>query len=308
MTIAFIHPHKSFLPELDAYNHFFSAYQWNCIIVDPSKPSIVRADVEWRIMGSYSRMRRIAPLLIHEYSSASTPPFSRLKDFFKSCEEQNPDFRIFLNDWVKKQYAFPAECPFGFRDMGVSPLTEKWHPGNKEFDFIYVGNMDPNRKPERLLQIFATGTMSNRSILMLGRNHECLQRKFSKNQNIIFRGPVSHAEVNSWLTKSSYAINYVPGHSPYIFQTSTKLLEYANQGMPIISSDYPWVREFQKAYGGHYFFMDPDLGNLSWKRIREFSYSQPDLSSWTWERQIRNSGVLEFLETNLKGINFKPIR
>jgi hypothetical protein len=304
MTIAFVHPHKSFLSEVEAYNHFFSTCNWNCIIVDPSKQEDVRADVEWRIMGSYSQTKRIAPILIHEYSSASVPPFRELKDFVKSRNRQNPDFRLFLNEWVKNQFAFAEKCPFGFRDMGVSTPLEKWNPGKKEFDFIYIGNMDPGRKPERLLQTFATGPMSKYSILLLGQNFEWLQKKFSSSQNIFFKGPVKHIEVNEWLGRSSFGMNYLAPRYPFIFQTSTKFLEYANMEMPIISSDYPWIREFQNKFGGRYFFMEDGFENLSWDNIQKFNFSAPDLSEWSWEHQIRKSGVLEFLESRIPGIHF----
>ena len=304
MTIAFVHPQKSFLPEINAYINFFSAYGWNCIIIDPSKREYIKADVEWRFMGDYYRTKRMAPLLIHEYSSASTPPFRKLKDYFKSCSGENPDFRIFLNSWVRKQFAFIINRPFGFRDMGIYPATEKWSNGEKEFDFIYIGNLDRNRRPEKILHPFAAGSMRNHSILLLGQKTEWLQRKFIGHSNIFFKGPVKNQEVHEWLRKSAYAINYVPDYSPYIYQTSTKFLEYANLGMPIISSDYTWIREFQKSCGGNYFFIDKDFENFSMNAIQNFSFSRPDLSLWTWDQQIRHSGVLEFLKSKLPGINF----
>ena len=304
MTIAFVHPHKSFLPELEAYNHFFSSCGWNCVTIDPSKQKHFESDVEWRIMGTYSKLKRFAPVLIHEYGSASTPPFRRLKDFLKSCAGQVPDFRIFLNEWVKEQFAFPEDRPYGFRDMGISIPEKKWNPGAKEFDFIYIGNMDPHRRPEKLLQLFATGSMQSHSILLLGQHYEWLQKKYAGFTNIIFKGPVRHEEVNEWLGKSAFGINYVPNRSPFIFQASTKFLEYASMAMPIVSSNYPWVRAFEKNFGGRNFYLGEGFENLSWDNIQKFTYSPPDLNNRSWEQQIRNSGVLEFLKSRFLGIDF----
>jgi hypothetical protein len=106
------------------------------------------------------------------------------------------------------------------------------------------------------------------------------------------------------LKKSAFGINYVPHRSPFIFQASTKFLEYASIAIPIVSSGYPWVREFEKNYGGRTFFLDEGFENLSWKNIQEFTFLPPDLAGWDWEHQIRNSGVLEFLKSRFLGIDF----
>ena len=91
---------------------------------------------------------------------------------------------------------------------------------------------------------------------------------------------------------------------PFNEQTSTKLLEYAALKMPIITTDYKWIRNFQKENGGNFFYLEKDLSNFIWKNISQFNYSFPDLKEWTWEKQIRKSGVLEFLQTKFRNLSF----
>jgi hypothetical protein len=78
-------------------------------------------------------------------------------------------------------------------------------------------------------------------------------------------------------------------------QTSAKFIDYAACQMPIVTSDYAWVRHFQNNYGGSFFYLQPDLKNFTWENVNGFSYAPPDLSSWTYEKQLINSGVLGFL-------------
>ncbi|HLO82001.1 MAG TPA: hypothetical protein VK166_13630, partial [Chitinophagaceae bacterium] len=100
MTIAFIHDHLSFLPEIEAYQAFFSQKGFITMVLDFKewKNSSVNIDVEWMMMGTDSSKRTNA-LRIHEYASSSAPPFLKLKNKFKSTFNTKPDFRLFLNDY-----------------------------------------------------------------------------------------------------------------------------------------------------------------------------------------------------------------
>jgi hypothetical protein len=64
------------------------------------------------------------------------------------------------------------------------------------------------------------------------------------------------------------------------------------------------VRSFQNNYGGNYFYLQSNLKNFTWENVNSFPYAQPDLSSWTYEKQILKSGVLEFLKSKYPGIKF----
>jgi hypothetical protein len=84
-------------------------------------------------------------------------------------------------------------------------------------------------------------------------------------------------------------------------QTSTKFLEYLAVGLPVVSTHYDWIMRFEQEYGGNYCYVEQDLSNLRWERICGTIYASPDLSSWTWEQQIRRSGVLDLIEDHWGG-------
>ena len=117
MRIAFIHQQNAFLPELEAYHDFFSTRGIECLSITPSDINNTTADVHWHFMGT--ALKRTNSITIHEYTSASTPPFANIKDLAKKTLNSKPDYRLFLNRWVHARYQFRDNVPFGFRDMGV---------------------------------------------------------------------------------------------------------------------------------------------------------------------------------------------
>jgi hypothetical protein len=66
MRIAFIHPHKAFLPELDAYIDFFSTYGIETSVSNPKNLSPQKADVEWHFMGRDRTRPGAGVITIHE--------------------------------------------------------------------------------------------------------------------------------------------------------------------------------------------------------------------------------------------------
>ncbi len=305
MKITFIHTNKAFLPEMDAYRHFFSTCG-----VETSTGNYdhiaVKPDVEWHFMGMHRRRKWKDTLVIHEYASASVPPFRVIKDQLKRWTNSTPGFRLFLNRYVQQQLGFNDNVPFGFRDMGLAAGTIGLPPGDieKHYDFIYTGSVSADMQMGRLLQLFAGGPLQQHTLLLLAREYESLAVQYSRWPNIIFKGPVPQAEVRNWLQQAQFCINYKPVIEPHSHQTSTKLLEYLAAGIPVITTDSPWVRQFQQNYGGSFFYLEEDLSNFTWEHIRGFPYSFPDLSEWSWDNQIRRSGVLEFLQSKYPGISF----
>ncbi|WP_205513150.1 hypothetical protein [Longitalea arenae] len=304
MTIRFIHPHKAFLPELIAYIDFFSSYGITTKVVSPAELTTTDGDVEWHFMGQHLRRRKNV-ITIHEYASASVPPLSVLKDSIKKLINAKPDYRIFNNDYVQQQFQTNDDIPFGIRNYGIPPGTAHLLPGiQKQYDFVYVGTVDKGRKLELLFDCFAKGALKERSLLVLSRVYDSLSATYEGAANITFKGPIPYNEVYFHIQQARFGINYMPDILPYNQQTSAKFLDYAACRLPIITTDYAWVRQFQKNYGGNYFYLQPRLNNFTWENISHFRYANPDLSSWTWEQQIRNSGILSFLESKFMGLKF----
>ncbi len=304
MKITFIHPKRAFLPELDAYRSFFLSKNIETSICQYGEEAASGADVYWYIMGLYPKSPGGKKQIIHEYTSASVPPYRKLKDFLKCRLNPHPHFRLYLNEYVRQQIEHRDEIPFGYRDMGVSDDFIPYPDTKKEYDFIYAGSLSPERKIDKLLRVFQQGAMKERSILLLGIDYDLLAAHYSSSKNITFQGPASREQIPGYLSRARFGINYIPDREPFNAQTSTKFLEYAAMQIPIVSSNYFWISQFQERYGGDYFLLKEDLSNLSWGRITSFRYSFPSLYSWHWEQQLRASGVLEFLQTAFPEISF----
>jgi glycosyltransferase involved in cell wall biosynthesis len=297
MKIAFIHNHQAFLPELAAYQSFFQNRDIPTCVAGYGDEKNSGADVYWYLMGFYPRSFHKNKLIIHEYSSASVPPYRKMKDFLKSRLNPRPHFRLFLNAYVREQLNIHDEIPFGYRDMGISDaFLLSAENKEKKYDFIYAGNLSSQRKIDRLLQVFDQGALKQRSILVLGNDEMQLAGTFRHCKNIFFRAAVPWEEVPALLAGASFSVNFIPDEEPFNAQTPTKFLEYAAMKIPVVSTNYFWISEFQERYGGKYFLLKEDLSNMTWDRITRYNYEFPDLRSWRWEERIRASGVLEFLQ------------
>jgi glycosyltransferase involved in cell wall biosynthesis len=296
MKIAFIHNHQAFLPELAAYRIFFQKQNIETCIAEYGKEKDSGADIYWYLMGFYPGASHKDKLVIHEYSSASVPPYRKLKDFIKGRLTPAPDFRLYLNEYVKEQLNIHDEVPFGYRNMGISDIFFQPPAGvEKEYDFIYSGNLASNRRLDLLLGVFDEGPLKQYSILMLGHDEDGLRNSFAHCKNILFQAAVPWEEVPAWLSRATYAVNFIPDEEPFNAQSSTKFLEYAAMKMPVISTNYFWISEFQERYGGNYFLLKEDLSNFTWERLTAFPYEFPKLDSWRWEERIRESGIMDFL-------------
>jgi glycosyltransferase involved in cell wall biosynthesis len=304
MTIHFIHPHKAFLPEIIAYTDFFSAHGIITSVIGPADRHTADCDVAWHFMGHHTS-RDKHTLTIHEYASASIPPFSKLKDLVKKWINTRPDFRIYNNDYVLQQFSFNDGIPFGIRNYGIPSGTAHLLPGvEKLYDFVYVGTVDKGRRTNLLLDLFSGGPLQAHRLLVLSRNYQELGTAYAGCSNIFFKGPIPYHEVFAHIQQARYGINFMPDRIPYNRQTAAKLIDYAACGLPVITTDYAWVRNFQQQFGGAYFFLEPDLSNFTWENVTNYVYKQPDLTNWTWERQIRTSGVLEFLQVRFPQVKF----
>jgi hypothetical protein len=297
MTIGFIHEHKAFLPGLNAYVQFFGERGIQTHMLSPDQLPAQPCDVEWHFMGMHKR-RNKNRVTIHEYASASVPPFSKLKDSLKKLINTTPDYRIFNSEYVQQQINPGDTIPYGFRNCGI-PAGNSYllAHAQKKYDFVYVGTVDKSRKIEPLFDCFINGTLKERTLLVITRDHQALDALYKSAPNIIFKGPIPYSDTYLYIQEARFGINYMPDVAPFNQQTSAKFLDYAACQLPVVTSDYAWVRGFQQTYGGNYFYLQPNLENFTWENINDYQYTLPDLSSWTYEKQIINSGVLKFLQS-----------
>ena len=186
MTIAFVHPHQALLPELDAYKKFFEDRGVHTIVSDAADAVKTDATVEWHFLGIH-RKKNPSKITIHEYGSASVPPFAPIKDRLKKIVNTKPDYRIFFSEYVRGKLLFNDDVPYGFRDHGV---TSPQHvtPAKKEFDFVYAGSVDKKRGLSKLFECFVDGQLRDRNLLVVSKDYERLYASLGKPANIIFKG------------------------------------------------------------------------------------------------------------------------
>lgn len=305
MTIALIHPHNAFMPVIEFYTQFFGKYGIACEVVHASALKGLDRQVDWHFMGFDRSPAQAGIFKIHEYLSPSTPPFRSLKDTIKRMLHAPPHLRIYINDYVRQCFGFGDTVPFCLKNMGIPSemLSNAGSALPKEFDFIYIGDLSSQRKPDGLLQAFTQPGLRDKTLLLLSRDYGRLQQQYSAFSNIIFKGPVTQPEVKEYILRSRFGLNYIPDIEPFNQLPSTKFLEYAACGIPVVSTNYSWVRDFMKDHGGQFLLL-PGMSDLSWEAVSHFQYSSPDMRGWAWEQQLRSSGVLAALQMRFPEVSF----
>jgi len=296
MHIAFIHQGQAMLPELEAYRSFFKSRGHTISMVTKQNNPVIPVDVEWHFMGFGGKRLFPGSVLIHEYASASVPPFSSGKDLLKRRLNAKPDFRIFQNELVRKLLGFHDRIPFGFREMGVNLDQVRNLPQSpKEVDFIYPGTLAPYSYFRKLFKKFATGELSDQTLLVISDLDAARQSEWRDYKNIIFRPRMSNSAVLAAIKTARFGINLRPDVRPFRFQASTKVLEFAACGVPVLSTSSAWLQDFRKAHGGNYFILSPGLENFTPGNVESFQFEFPSMESFSWEQQIARSGISQFL-------------
>lgn len=308
--IGFIHLGKAFLPELAAYKRFFERLGVSTLELHPRQKARHFLTIEWHMMGTHWIKASQSSVIIHEYASPSTPPFAALKNRIKRLCSSQPDFRLFLNEATRLEMGFSDAVPYGYRDMfiPVIPIGYKKLKTETRYDFVYAGSLTPDRKPERLLNLFSMGQLKGYSLLLLSKDYAWLQDKYRDASNITFIGPVPQTELGHYFSQTRFGIDYRPTIKPYDLQTSSKLLEYLAYQLPVICSSTSWLKSFKQKYGGNFFMLENDLANFTMEAVEAFEFKSPDLSNWTFSNQINRSGILPFLykKTGLEQFNLAP--
>lgn len=296
--ITFIQPQKSFLPGLQAYRRYLTQHRIPFQIIGKDETIPSNTLVEWHFMGTdYRKERSSTAIVIHEYCSLSTPPFAVVKNFLKKMRNLKPDFRVFSNELIRKDFNFEDGVTSFIREVGVdtkifTPVSEQ---ATKEYDFIYVGTVDPSRKLHKLLDLFTQSPLNQSSLLIVSKNYDILQKKYQSHRNIKFEGPISTEEVAQRIHASRYAINYIPEVYPFNIQASTKFLEYAACEVPILTTHSNWLREFERDFGGNYYYFNDKQPYFIIDDLIRYKFSAPSVKSLEWENCIEQSGILKVL-------------
>lgn len=298
MLIHFIRNGPAYLPELDAYQVFLSHKGHEVRVHDTSDTVPDDARVVWWMCGGVSRRetRRLRRAVhVHEYASASVPPHAQLKDWVKRLTHPKPDFAIYQNTWVHDQLHF-YDVPYALRDMGIADAflasaQSSWPA--PEFDLVYLGEMGRLLPFMPLLQAIHD---AQRRLLLVGDVPAHIQALLPS--SVRETGRVPHDEVPHHLRRARLGLNLVSNARPYNQQTSTKLIEYCAAGLPVVSNDYAWVRDFAKRYQGSFHLLSdaPDSWRLSFgDALDAYPYVVPDVSELKWSRVLAQLPVWNFL-------------
>lgn len=282
---------KTYLPEIYAYKNYFKEYKIveYCNEQELEKESI---DLIWKFMGIDIHTRNIPT--VHEYVSLSVGHLASIKDRIKKYINIQPSLRIFQNEEIKAKYSFNDHVPYCYRNMGIDDIFFCRNEIKKEYDFVYVGSMETNRRIDRLLNFFVVHPYL--SILVIGTPSDELFSCYKSCTNIKFAGKLAYHDVPKAAMTAEYAINYIPNVYPFNIQTSTKLLEYAAMGLKIVTTNYYWVNKFEKERNMKFFYVNEDCSNLSLEKLEKFNFRTCDLEDLRWENVLLNSKIKEQLK------------
>lgn len=302
MLIHFVHTGNAYLPELHAYVDFIQVCGHHARVHQRVDTVPGDAKVVWWMCGlvTHQAQRRFPNAFhIHEYASASTGRLCHLKDIYKRWVQPQPDYRIFQNEWVHARLGFRDALPLEYRDMGVTPqfFSRDTPSSGPDFDCVYLGEM---QRLFHFLPLFERLAQCRRTVLLIGQLPEALRSYFDTQSNVSAIGRVSYAEVPALLKRARYGLNLVPNQLPYTQQTSTKLLEYCASGLNIVSTDYPWVRRFERQHDASFFFVPfrpsangyPDLFGPT---LDLQTYRTPSLCALAWPRVLKRMEVWQVL-------------
>ncbi|MDR0676288.1 MAG: hypothetical protein LBF97_04540, partial [Elusimicrobiota bacterium] len=213
------------------------------------------------------------PFLIHEYPSLSTGKLAKIKTYLKKRFNTKPNLRIFLNENVKNGFNFDDDIDFIYRDMGILKLFFEQKETKKEYDFVYIGEINFDREIDRLLKIFTEPKMKDFTILLIGKPNSKIYKKFNKYKNIHFTGAVNYSIVPLLASKAVYGINWRPNKYPHNLQTSTKFLEYCALDLKIISLHNDYSNEFAYKNGIKFYNINEKIDNFDIDKIKNFEYN-----------------------------------
>lgn len=293
IRIALIHNGPAFKPELTAYRAFFASRGLEAAVLRRPRPEELRSfDLEWHFTGLDRLPRQEGRIKVHEYTSSSIPPYARWKNRIKRQLNTRPDLRVFSNRFIRDAFGFRDGVPAFYREApAVASCFLDCAPSRKpEFDLVYLGTLHRSRRAVPMLRRVLDRLPDARLLVV-----NALEPFLPPADRIHYTGLLPYEEVPQALRQARYGLNLVPNCFPFHRQASLKLAEYAALGLPVISTDYPWVRQFEAERRGRFFFLAPGMHNLSRQSLEAFDFRAPRLQGLRWEEVLDQSGVLPWL-------------
>jgi len=152
----------------------------------------------------------------------------------------------------RKFHVLPLGADFEmFNPNYNSSLPEELGLSEKNKIIMFVSNLSPARKPERVLKAFAKLLPSHPSsfLVMIGGGSsmpelQLLSEELSLKKNILFTGSISRSDVSRYLAVADVGLAYVPATKQFQNQPPLKTVEYMASGVATVATDTSGNRIF----------------------------------------------------------------
>lgn len=282
MRICIVRSGKAFNSETEAYVAYFLRHGHSCSVAD-DLAGVEDFDVAILFNGFFPFWCKYPSLVVSEYQSLSTGKLPKLKDLAKRILNKRGDITVFLNDYVRSGMSGKRVGKFILRPMGHFGGRTGVRPhAGKEFDLVYAGSDRPGLRCEvrRLVEL-------GLKVLLVG------SFPWAQGLEVTEVKPVRPVDVPPLLDLARVGLNYVPKRAPYIYQDSTKVIEYSSRELGVVSNSYHWVNQFFQERNGRY---------LQLERVRtkedviSFPYLIPEVSDLGWDSLLEKSGLVQQIE------------
>lgn len=297
--IVFYHHGKAILPGIYSYVSYFSSLGINCAVEHKSNGNVPYGLIHWKHMGIDTEPISSGKIKVHEYTSTSVPPFSRIKDYIKKIRNCKPKIRIFQNSYIKNVYSFNDGIEYFYRPVtcGEHFFNDDLKSVKKSYDFVYSGTLDPTRKIEKPL-LMLINKFPNRSFQIIGQPTGKLYRELSNHSNVIIKGKVPYQDVPYLIASARFGLNLVPDIYPFNKLMSTKLLEYSAIGLPILTLGGVWVESFEREKKARFFYINRD--NLD--DLENYCFITPQVNEYHPAVTIGCSGITKWVKDTLNKV------
>lgn len=295
-TVHFVHTGPAYMPELAAYEaHLARLGHRGVVHRDPASVPL-DADIVWwvcgRVSGTHAHRLRHS-VQVHEYASASVGRWPGLKDRLKRWSQPKPQYRVFLNPWVRERLGFDDGVPFELRDMGVPVgFLQAQATGAPEYDLVYLGEMSRLLECVPSLQAIAQAGLS---LLLVGEVPSALQALIQNWPQVHSTGRVPQDQVPTQLLRARAGLNLMPQRLPLTHQTSTKVLEYLAVGLPVLSNHYPWAEQIAAQYPDRVRLLDVPEQAQTWRdTLQDLPAHQSDrgsLRAQAWPERLASLSI-----------------
>lgn len=280
---------KAHLPEIDAYEQFLKRLGFEVLFHDGYIPDW---NYKFVIKFPATKLRGcvVSHKVIVDFNSLSIGRLKFLKDFYKQLINLKYTNFFFLNEYVREKLPLLRRKNYSFRGMGVpknfAELDDKDKVMTHIFDVVYVGTLNGR---EGLLETLVLLRAKGYRVAAIGIASVHIEA-ILMSCGINYYPPASQKEVRRLLLKSHTALNFIPDREPFNKQESTKLLEYAAVGIPVISNSYWWVDRYSAESGFSYI----DLAALLKEKRMDLSlFSGKFLKVRSWDEVLENNKIFK---------------